>query len=63
VSLGVGALKGRVLIEGAVDVVGALLCVDDPRAEGLDAVGPADEVFGSGVGEGLERGGGERGKV
>ena len=62
-SLSVGALEGGVLIEGAVDVVGALLCVDDPRAEGLDTVGPADEVFGGGVSEGLERVGGERGEV
>ena len=49
----VRALQGRVLVEGAIDVVGALLGVDDARAEGLDAVRPADEVFGGRVGEGL----------
>ena len=51
------------LIEGAVDVVGALLCVDHTRAESLDTVGPTDEVFGGGVSEGLERGGGEGSKM
>ena len=51
------------LIEGAVDVVGALLCVDYTRAESLDTMGPADEVFGGRVSEGLERGGGEGSEV
>ena len=59
VLLCVGALEGGVLVEGAVDVVGALLGVEDARAEGFDAVGPADEVFGGRVGEGLEGGGRE----
>ena len=53
VSFAFGALQGRVLVEGAIDVVGALLSVDDAWAEGLDAVRPADQVLGRRFGEGL----------
>jgi hypothetical protein len=52
-----------VLVEGAVDVVGAFLGVDDAGPEGLDPVGPPDEVFGGWVRERLEGGRGQGGEV
>lgn len=42
---GGGALQGRVFVEGAVEVVGALVGVVVAVAEGFFAQGPADEVF------------------
>jgi hypothetical protein len=48
-----GALEVGVLVEGAVDVVGAFEGVEVAGAEGFFAAGPADEVFGCGAGEGF----------
>jgi hypothetical protein len=46
---GTGALQGRVDVEGAVGIVGALEGVDLAVLEGLLAEGPAGEVLGLGV--------------
>lgn len=48
-----GGLQGGVLVEGAVDVVGALQRVEVAGAEGFFAAGPADEVFRGWTGEGF----------
>ena len=43
---------GRV-VEGAIDVEGAFERVGVVALEGLDAVGPTDEILGRGTGEGV----------
>lgn len=46
-------MERRVLVEGTVDVVGALEGVEVAGAEGFFAAGPADEVFCCWAGEGF----------
>lgn len=54
-AVGGGALEVGVLVEGAVDIVGALEGVEVAGPEGLFAAGPADQVVGFWPSEGLYR--------